>query len=108
MAKEPEKDIGNLKQLIRIKGHGVLSAESIVTARVTVTHRFDDNSEPVTMQVRITAPASDLDLFLLPYTEADDIDVDFEILDILQPYIGKHNENLKWLDTLINHEDDDI
>ena len=107
MTKEPEKDIG-MKQLIRVKGHGVLSAESIVTARVTVTHHFDDDTEPVTMQVRITAPASDLDLFLIPYTEDDDIDVDFEILDILQPYIGRHDERLKWLDYLINREDDDI
>ena len=55
MTKEPEKDLC-MKQLIRVKGHGVLSAESIVTARVTVTHRFDDGTEPVTMQVRITAP----------------------------------------------------
>ena len=106
MTKEPEKDI-TMKQLIRIKGHGVLSAESIVTARVTVTHHFDDGTDPVTMQVQITAPASDLDLFLLPYTEEDDIDLDFEILDILQPYIGKHNDSLKWLDTLINREKDD-
>ena len=106
MTKEPEKDIA-MKQLVRVKGHGVLSAETIVTARVTVTHHFDDGTEPVTMQVRITAPASDLDLFLIPYTEDDDIDVDFEILDILQPYVGKHDENLKWLDTLINHEDTD-
>ena len=59
------------------------------------------------MQVRITTPASDLDLFLLPYTEDDDIDIDFEILGILQPYIGKHDESLKWLDTLINREEDD-
>ena len=106
MTKEPEKDIA-MKQLVRVKGHGVLSAETIVTARVTVTHRFDDGTEPVTMQVRITAPASDLDLFLIPYTEDDDIDVDFEILDILQPYVGKHDENLKWLDALINSEEDD-
>ena len=45
--------------------------------------------------------------FLIPYTEDDDIDVDFEILDILQPYVGKHDENLKWLDALINSEEDD-
>ena len=105
MTKEPEKDIA-MKQLVRVKGHGVLSAETIVTARVTVTHHFDDGTEPVTMQVRITAPASDLDLFLIPYTEDDDIDVDFEILDILQPYVGKHDKNLKWLDALINLEKD--
>ena len=105
MTKEPEKDIA-MKQLVRVKGHGVLSAETIVTARVTVTHHFDDGTEPVTMQVRMTAPASDLDLFLIPYTEDDDIDVDFEILDILQPYVGKHNKNLKWLDALINLEKD--
>lgn len=107
MTKEPEKDIG-MKQLIRIKGHGVLSAESIVTARVTVTHHFDDNTDPVTMQVRITAPASDLDLFLIPYAENDSIDLEIEILDILQPYVGKHDENLKWLDYLIHREGDDI
>ena len=106
MAKAPEKDI-TLKQLIRVKGHGVLSAERIVTARVTVTYHFDDNTEPVTMQVRITAPASDLDLFLMPYSERDDIDLEFEILDTLQPYIGKHDGNLQWLDHLKHRETDD-
>ena len=59
-------------------------------------------------QVRITAPASDLDLFLIPYAENDSIDLEIEILDILQPYVGKHDENLKWLDYLIHREDDDI
>ena len=90
----------NPKLLLRIKDKGILSAESIVTVRATVTMRFEDETDPAGFQVNITAPASDLDLFLIPYSEDDMTDLDLEILHIYQPYIGNHDKNLEWLDRL--------
>ena len=102
------------KQLLRIKGHGILSAESIVTVRASITHHFEDETEPVFFQVNITAPASDLDLFLIPYSQDDMTDLELEILHIYTPFITKHDSNLKWLDNIkkleaesILHESDD-
>ncbi len=96
------------KQLLRIKDKGILSAESIVTVRCTVTHHFADESEPAIFQVNITAPASDLDLFLIPYSDNALTDLDLEILHVYQPYIGNHDSNLKWLDNIKNLEGDRI
>lgn len=55
----------------------------------------------------ITAPAVDLELFLLPYTDDENADLEIEILNIVQPVIGKHDENLKWLDYLMQRQQDD-
>ena len=49
------------KQLIRIKDQGILSAESIVTARVSIEYHFDDGSESAFFQAKVIAPASHLD-----------------------------------------------
>lgn len=96
------------KQLLRIKDKGILSAESIVTVRCTVTHHFADESEPAIFHVNITAPASDLDLFLIPYSDNELTDLDIEILHVYQPYISNHDSNLKWLDNIKNLERDSI
>ena len=96
------------KQLLKIKGHGILSAESIVTVRASVTHHFEDETEPVFFQVNITAPASDLDLFLIPYSVGDDTELELEILHVYTPYIANHDSNLKWLDNIKNLERDSI
>ena len=55
----------------------------------------------------ITAPAVDLELFLSPYIHNEKADLEIEILNIIQPVIGKHNENIKWLDSLIQHQQGD-
>ena len=96
------------KQLLKIKGHGILSAESIVTVRASITHHFEDDTEPVFFQVNITAPASDLDLFLIPYAEGEMTDLALEILHIYTPYIANHDSNLKWLDNIKNLERNSI
>ena len=88
------------KLLLRIKDKGILSAESIVAVRATVTMRFEDKTEPAVFQVNITAPSSDLDLFLIPYSDDDRAELALEILHIYQPYIGNHDKNLEWLDRL--------
>ena len=94
------------KQLIRIKDQGVLSAESIVTARVSVVYRFHDGSEPAFFQVKVIGPASDIDLFILPYVDDDNADVEVEILDVYQPIIQAHETNLEYLDRLKKQESD--
>ena len=92
-----------MKKLLRIKDQGVLSAESIVTVKVAVeSHILED--EPAFFQVQITAAAMDLDLFLLPYDDDDVYDVEVDIIDVIQPYIGKHDDNLKWLDYVKKRE----
>ena len=55
--------------IINVKGKGRLSAESIVTVRASVTYYLEDEPEPTFFQVMITAPAADLELFLLPYID---------------------------------------
>ena len=92
--------------IINIKGKGRLSAESIVTARVSVEYRFNDDSEPAFFQVKVIAPASDLDLFILPYVDDDNADVEVEILDVYQPIIQAHETNLEYLDRLKKQESD--
>lgn len=92
------------KQLIRIKDQGVLSAESVVTARVSVEYHFNDGSESAFFQVKVIAPASDLDLFILPYVDDDNADVEVEILDVYQPIIQAHKTNLEYLDRLKKQE----
>ena len=77
------------------------AAESHVKA--SVTYYLD----PTCFQVVITAPAADLELFLLPYVDDEQADLQIEILNIIQPAIGKHDENLKWLDYLIQHQQGD-
>jgi len=89
--------------IINVKGKGRLSAESIVTVRASVTYYLDNEPDPTFFQVMITAPAADLELFLLPYIDDEQADLEIDILNIVQPVIGKHNENLKWLDYLIHH-----
>lgn len=90
--------------IINVKGKGRLSAESIVTIKASVTYYLEDEPDPTFFQVTITAPAADLELFLLPYTDNEQADLEVEILDIIQPAIGEHDENLKWLDYLIQHQ----
>ena len=93
--------------IINVKGKGRLSAQSIVTVKASVEYYLDDDPEPVFFQVMITAPASDLDLFLLPYTDNENADLQIEILNIIQPGITEHDENLKWLDYLVQRQQDD-
>ena len=93
--------------IINVKGKGRLSAESVVTARVSVEYRVNDgNPEPAFFQVRVIAPASDLDLFILPYVDDDNADVEVEILDVYQPIIQAHETNLEYLDRLKKQESD--
>ena len=93
--------------IINVKGKGRLSAESVVTARVSVEYHFDDgNSESAFFQVKVIAPASDLDLFILPYVDDDNADVEVEILDVYQPIIQAHETNLEYLDRLKKQESD--
>ena len=66
-----------------------------------MTYYLDDEPEPAFFQVMITAPAADLELFLLPYIDTEQADLEVEILNIVQPVIGEHDENLKWLDYLM-------
>ena len=94
--------------IINVKGKGRLSAESIVTVKASVTYYLEDEPDPTFFQVMITAPATDLELFLLPYIDNEQADLEIEILDIVQPSIREHDENLKWLDYLIQHQQDDI
>ena len=93
-----------LKPMIRIKGKGILSAESIVTVRAGVTYNLVDEPEPPYFQVMITAPASDLELFLLPFADDKNAELEVEILNIIQPQIGSHDQNLKWLDYVIQRQ----
>ena len=93
--------------IINVKGKGRLSAESIVTIKVSVTYYLEDEPNPTFFQVMITAPAADLELFLLPYIDNEQADLQIEILNIVQPAISEHDENLKWLDYLIQHQQGD-
>ena len=93
--------------IINVKGKGRLSAESIVTVKASVTYYLEDEPDPTCFQVMITAPAADLELFLLPYIDDDRSDLQIEILNIVQPGIDQHDENLKWLDSLIQHQQGD-
>ena len=93
--------------IINVKGEGRLSAETIVTVRALVTYHLDDEPDPTLFEVMITAPAVDLELFLSPYIHNEQADLEIEILNIIQPVIGKHNENIKWLDSLIQHQQGD-
>ena len=93
--------------IINVKGEGRLSAETIVTVRALVTYHLDDEPNPTLFEVMITAPAVDLELFLSPYIHNEKADLEIEILNIIQPVIGKHNENIKWLDSLIQHQQGD-
>ena len=93
--------------IINIKGKGRLSAESIVTVKASVAYHLEDEPDPTYFQVMITAPAADLELFLLPYIDDENADLQIDILNIVQPAIGAHDENLKWLDYLMQHQQDD-
>ena len=93
--------------IINVKGKGRLSAESIVTVKASVTYHLEDEPDPTYFQVMMTAPAFDLELFLVPYIDAENADLQIEILNIVQPAIGEHDENLKWLDYLMQHQQDD-
>ena len=53
------------------------------------------------------APASDLDLFILPYVDDEDAEVDVEILDVYQPFIRSHEKNLEFLNSLKKQEGTD-
>ena len=97
-----------MKPLIRLKDKGILSAESVVTVRVGVTYHLKDEPDPTFFQVMITAPATDLELFLLPFTDDDNAELEVEILNIIQPYIGKHVENLKWVDYIVQRHNEKV
>ena len=80
-----------------------LIRRNLVTVRALVTYHL----HPTLFEVMITAPAVDLELFLSPYIHNEKADLEIEILNIIQPVIGKHNENIKWLDSLIQHQQGD-
>ena len=90
--------------IINIKGKGRLSAESIVTVRASLTYYLEDEPGSAFFQVMITAPAADLEFFLLPYIDNEQADLEIEILNIIQPVIEEHDENLKWLDYLMEYQ----
>ena len=71
--------------------------------KASVTYYLEDEPDPTCFQVVITAPAADLELFLLPYIEKQ-ADLQIEILNIIQP---ANMTNLKWLDYLIQHQQGD-
>ena len=100
------KDFIDPKSIISIKGKGRLSAECTVTARVTTTFHFDDDESTV-MRLNITATASNLDMFLTYCDRDENADIEVEILDIFQPDIRSHEDNLQWLDHLENRERSD-
>ena len=89
-----------MHRILNIKGKGRLSAETIVTARITVTFHLEGEDEPITISAQMTAPASDMELFLIQYTHNEDTEVDIHILDTYTPLIQKHDDNLHWLDNL--------
>ena len=93
-----------MSHILRVKGKGVLSAQTIVTIRAIATYHLPDEDEPTRISVQMTATADDIELFLIPYTHDDNIELEIEILDILQPLINSHDANLKWLDNIKNLE----
>ena len=93
-----------MSHILRVKGKGVLSAQTIVTIRAIATYHLPDEDEPTRISVQMTATADDIELFLIPYTHDDNIELEIEILDILQPLIDSHDTNLKWLDNIKNLE----
>lgn len=88
------------KEIVNIKGIGRLSAESIVTARVSIEIDLKDGAPLSFFQVNVTAPAIDLDVFLSHFTSFENTQIEIEILDVIQPQVRVHDENLKWLDNL--------
>ena len=89
-----------MHHILNIKGKGRLSAETIVTARLTVTYHLQGEDEPTIISGQMTAPASDMELFLIPYTHDENAEVDIHIIDTYTPLIREHDDNLKWLDNL--------
>ena len=100
------KDFIEPTRMVSIKGKGRLSAECIVTARVVITHHYDDGSEPSIIRINTTATAPDLDMFLVFCSRDDNVEVEVDILDINQPLIRSHDDNLQWLDNLERSESD--
>ena len=99
-----------MHHILNIKGKGRLSAETIVTARITITHHLQGDDEPTIISAQMTAPASDMELFLIPYTHNEDAEVEVSILDTYTPLIREHDDNLKWLDNLqkLHHGEDHL
>ena len=58
----------------------------------------------------MTAPAADMELFLIPYTHDENAEVDVNIIDTYTPLIRDHDKNLKWLDNLqqLHHGEDHL
>ena len=96
-----------MKHILHIKVQGRLSAQSVVTVRASVTYHLKDEPEPTFFCATLTSFASDVELFLLPYTDDPNAELEVEILNILQPGIDQHDDNLKWLDYLIQRQQDD-
>ena len=96
--------------ILNLKGKGRLSAETIVTARITVTYHLEGDAEPKIISVQMTAPAAEMELFLIPYTHYEFAEVEVSILDTYTPLIREHDENLNWLDHLqqLHHGEDHI
>ena len=90
------------KPIIRIKNIGQISAESIVTARVSVEQydEYTGDDEPKYFQVKMTAPPTDIYLFLMPFYDDPKAQILVEILDVYQPLMTKHEDNLEFLDAL--------
>lgn len=89
-----------MHHILNIKGKGRLSAETIVTARITITYHFQEDDEPTIISAQMIAPAAHLELFLIPYTHDVNAEVEVSILDTYTPLIRDHDANLKWLDNL--------
>ena len=89
-----------MHHILNIKGKGRLSAETIVTARITITYYLPEDDEPTIISAQMTAPASDMELFLIPYTHDEAAEVEISILDTYTPLIREHDDNLKWLGNL--------
>ena len=86
--------------ILNIKGKGRLSAETIVTARITITHHLQGDDEPTIISAQMTAAASGMELFLIPYTHDVNAEVEVRILDIYTPLVREHDDNLRWLSNL--------
>ena len=94
-------------RMVSIKGKGRISAECIVTARVTIIYHYDDDPDPSIIRTNVTATAPDLDMFITFCCRDENAEVHVEILDINQPLLRSHDDNLKWLDNLEQVETDD-
>ena len=88
-----------MARLLRLD-EDIVSAETIVTARVHVEYDVDSDPEVVYFSVVMTAPASHIHLFLIPYSKDENATVEIDILDTYQPLIHNHDENLKWINRL--------